>query len=85
MTLKAEVCRHALTGRFQTKIDFLATFGYSKKAIEARDKSKILDCSNTLWLMISMSANYSIGLSSIEDLANKCITDGYEAIEDSVQ
>ena len=35
--------------------------------------------------MISMSSNYFISVSSIEDLANKCIKDGYEATEDSVQ
>jgi hypothetical protein len=85
MTLKTEVCRHVLTGRCQTAIDFLATFGYNKKVIEAKDKSRILDCGNTLWLMIGMSSNYFISVSSIEDLANKCIKGGYEATEDSVQ
>ena len=85
MTLKTEVCRHVLTVRCQTAIDFLATFGYKKKVIEAKDESKILDCGNTLWLIIDMSSNYFISVSFIEDLANKCINDGYEATEDSVQ
>ena len=85
MTLKIEVCRHVLTGRCQTVIDFLATYDYNEKVIEAKGESKILDCGNTLWLMISMSSNYFISVSSIEDLANKCINDGYEATEDSVQ
>ena len=85
MTLKTEFCRHVLTGRKQTALDFLATFGYSRKVIETKDKSRILDCSNTLWLMISMKQKYFISLSSIEDLANKCLFDGYEATEGSVQ
>ena len=85
MTLKTGVCRHVLTGRCQTAIDFSATFGYNKKLIEAKDESKILDCGNTLWLIIGMLSSYFISVSSIEDLANKCINDGYEATEDSVQ
>ena len=85
MTLKTEVCRHVLTDRWQTAIDFLATFGYNMKVIKAKDESRILDCGNTLWQMISMSSNYFISVSSIEDLASKCIKDGCEATEDSVQ
>lgn len=85
MILKTEVCRHVLTGGRQTAIDFSATFGYNKKVIEAKNESKILDCSNTLWLMISMKQKYFISLSSIEDLANKCFFDGYEATEAGVQ
>ena len=85
MTLKTEVCPDALTDRMPAAIDFLATFGYNRKVIEAKDKSRILDCSNTLWLMIIMKQKYFISLSSIEDLANKCFFDGYEATEDSVQ
>ena len=85
MTLKTEVCPDVLTDRMPAAIDFLATFGYNRKVIEAKDESKILDCSNTLWLMIIMKQKYFISLSSIEDLANKCFFDGYEATEDSVQ
>ena len=85
MTLKTEVCRYVLTVRRQAAIDFLATFGYNSKVIEAKDESKILDCSNALWLMISMKQKYFISLSSVEDLANKCFFDGYEATEYSVQ
>ena len=85
MTLKTEVCPDVLTDRMPAAIDFLATFGYNRKVIEAKDESRILDCSNTLWLMIIMKQKYFISLSSIEDLANKCIKDGYEATEDSVQ
>ena len=85
MTFKTEVCPDALTDRMLADIDFFATLGYNKKAIEAKDESRILDCSNTLWLMIIMKQKYFISLSSIEDLANKCFFDGYEATEDSVQ
>jgi len=85
MTLKTEVCPDVLTDRMPAAIDFLATFGYNRKVIEAKDESRILDCSNTLWLMIIMKQKYFISLSSIEDLANKCFFDGYEATEDSVQ
>ena len=85
MTLKTEVCRHVLTDRMPAAIDFSAIFGYNNKAIEAKDESRILDCGNTLWLMISMKQKYFISLSSIEDLASKCFFDGYEATEDSVQ
>ena len=85
MTLKTEVCRHALAGRCQTAIDFSVTFSYNRKVIEAKGKSKILGCGNTLWLIISMSSDYIIDVLYIEDLASKCIKDGYEATEDSVQ
>jgi len=54
MTLKTEFCHHVLTGRKQSALDFLATFGYDKEAIETKDKSRILDCDIILCLRIAM-------------------------------
>jgi len=66
-------------GRKQSAFDFAATFGYNKKVIETKDKSRILDCYTTLCLRFTMKREYSTTLSSIGVLLNKCLNDEYEA------
>ena len=85
MTLKTEVCSRPNRGRLTAALDFLPTFVYNMKVIEGKGKSIILGCGYTSWALDTMKTDYTLKLSSIEDLGKKCISDGYFACEKSVQ
>lgn len=85
MTLKTEVCSCPNRGRLTAALDFLPTFVYNMKVIEGKGKSIILGCGYTSWVLDTMKTDYTLKLSSIEDLGKKCISDGYFACEKSVQ
>jgi len=85
MTLKTEVSSRPDRSRLTATLDFLATFVYNKKVIEEKGKSVILGCGYISSILDTMKTNYSLKLSSIEDLGKKCISDGYFTCEKSVQ
>ena len=71
--------------RLPDTIDFLATFIYNKKVIEGRGDTLIPDCRNKLCGLDTMHLSYQVNLSSIEDIGNKCLSNGYIAQKDSVE
>lgn len=85
MTLKTEACSRPNRHRLTAAIDFLPTFVYNRKVIEGKGKSAILGCGYTSWVLDAMKTDYTLKLSSIEDLGKKCISDGYFACEKSIQ
>lgn len=85
MTLKTEVCSRPNSGRLTAAIDFLPTFAYNTKVIEGKGKSIILGCGYTSCVLDTMKTDYTLKLSSIDDLRKICISDGYFACEKSVQ
>ena len=85
MTLKTEVCSCPNRGRLTAALDFLLTFIYNTKLIEGKGKFIILGCDYTSWVLDTMKTDYTLKLSSIEDLGKKCIFDGCFSCEKSVQ
>ena len=82
MTLKTEVCLHALTGRNQTAIDFFATSEYNKKVIKGKDESRLIGCGNTFYPYIAMN-QFRVEQYPIIDIASKCLSEcveGYDEI-----
>ena len=82
MTLKTEVCLHALTGRNQTAIDFFATSEYNMKVIKGKDESRLIGCGNTFYSYIAMD-KFCVEQYPIIDIASKCLSecvDGYDEI-----
>ena len=63
----------------------MPTFVYNTKVIEGKGKSVILGCGYTSCVLDTMKKDYTLKLSSIEDLEKKCISAGYFACEKSVQ
>lgn len=85
MTFRTEVCSHRRMAGMTGTIDFLATFVYNRKVIKRKGNAHILDCRNKLCELDTMDLSYHVNLSSIEDIGNICLSNGYIANKDSVQ
>lgn len=67
--------------RWQTEIDFSATFGYNMKAIKIKDESRHIGCGNTFYPYIAMN-QFRIVNCPIIDIASKYLSESVEGYDD---